>query len=320
VVQNGQGHGLSIYPLVFVLHFFQSSKQALDQGSDAMMHAGKFMGILRFLGLGAYFTFALGPILWIAMMSLKNSNDVIASPPKFVFTPTTENYRAITIGQGAQQMETVRSDYPKYFLNTLIIASATVAVSLLLGTFAAYSLARFSFRFKEDIAFTFLSFRFAPELMVILPLYVVFQKAGLIDSYFGLTAAYQLITLPFMIWVLRGFFEDIPREIEQAARVDGYTWRGVFRKISLPLVKPGIAAVVILSFIFAWNNFIFSMILGGERTQTVTLGILGFIGYERVLWGQMAAATMICVIPELVLAFFVQNYIVRGLTFGAVKG
>jgi len=302
-----------------MLRFFQSFKQALDQGSDAMMHSSRFMGILRILGLGAYFTFALGPILWIAMMSLKNSNDVIASPPKFVFTPTTENYKAITIGQRAQKMETVRSDYPKYFLNTLIIASATVAVSLLLGTFAAYSLARFSFRFKEDIAFTFLSFRFAPELMVILPLYVVFQKAGLIDSYSGLTAAYQLITLPFMIWVLRGFFEDIPREIEQAARVDGYTWWGVFWKISLPLVKPGIAAVVILSFIFAWNNFIFSMILGGERTQTITLGILGFIGYERVLWGQMAAATMICVIPELLLAFFVQSYIVRGLTFGALK-
>jgi multiple sugar transport system permease protein len=284
-----------------------------------MMRASRFMGMLKFLGLGAYFTFALGPIIWIAMMSLKNSNDVIASPPKFVFTPTLENYKAITIGQRAQKMETVRPDYPKYFLNTLIIASATVAVSLLLGTLAAYSLARFSFRFKEDIAFTFLSFRFAPELMIILPLYVVFQKAGLIDSYSGLTAAYQLITLPFMIWVLRGFFEDIPREIEQAARVDGYTWRGVFRRISLPLVKPGIAAVVILSFIFAWNNFIFSMILGGERTQTITLGILGFIGYERVLWGQMAAATMICVIPELILAFFVQSYIVRGLTFGALK-
>ena len=279
-----------------------------------------FKRILKVLGLGAYFTFALGPVIWIAMMSLKNPNDVIASPPKFVFTPTLENYKIITVGRHAQGVETVRPDYPRYFLNTLIIASATVVVSLLLGTFAAYSLARFSFRFKEDIAFTFLSFRFAPELMVILPLYVVFQKTGLIDSYSGLTAAYQLITLPFLIWVLRGFFEDIPREIEQAARVDGYTWWGVFRRISLPLVKPGIAAVVILSFIFAWNNFIFSMILGGERTQTVTLGILGFIGYERVLWGQMAAATMICVIPELILAFFVQHYIIRGLTFGAVKG
>jgi multiple sugar transport system permease protein len=303
-----------------VFHFFQSPEQALEQGSDAMMTSRLFKRILKALGLGAYFTFAMGPIVWIAMMSLKNSNDVIASPPKFVFTPTLENYKAITIGQDTHGVETVKPDYPKYFLNTLILASGTVAVSLLLGTFAAYSLARFSFRFKEDIAFTFLSFRFAPELMVILPLYVVFQKAGLIDTFSGLTVAYQLVTLPFLIWVLRGFFEDIPREIEQAARVDGYTWWGVFRKISLPLIKPGIAAVVILSFIFAWNNFIFSMILGGERTQTVTLGILGFIGYERVLWGQMAAATMICVIPELLMAFFVQKYIIRGLTFGAVKG
>jgi multiple sugar transport system permease protein len=285
-----------------------------------MMTSRLFKRILKAVGLGAYFTFAMGPIIWIAMMSLKNSNDVIASPPKFVFTPTLENYKAITVGQDAHGVETVRPDYPKYFLNTLIIASATVAVSLLLGTFAAYSLARFSFRFKEDIAFTFLSFRFAPELMVILPLYIVFQKTGLIDTFSGLTVAYQLVTLPFMIWVLRGFFEDIPREIEQAARVDGYSWWGVFRKISLPLIKPGIAAVVILSFIFAWNNFLFSMILGGERTQTVTLGILGFIGYERVLWGQMAAATMICVIPELLMAFVVQKYIIRGLTFGAVKG
>jgi len=285
-----------------------------------MMKARLFKRTLKAAGLGAYFAFALGPIVWIAMMSLKNSNDVIASPPKFIFTPTLENYKAITVGQDERGMETVRPDYPEYFLNTLIIASASVAVSLLLGTFAAYGLARFSFRFKEDIAFTFLSFRFAPELMIILPLYVVFQKMGMIDSFSGLTMAYQLITLPFLIWVLRGFFEDIPREIEQAARVDGYTWWGVFRRISLPLIKPGIAAVVILSFIFAWNNFIFSMILGGERTQTVTLGILGFIGYERVLWGQMAAATMICVVPELIMAFFVQKYIIRGLTFGAVKG
>ena len=250
-------------------------------------------------------------------MSLKKSRDVIAVPPKFLFSPTLENYKAITIGV---ESYTLRPDFPLYYLNTLIIATAAVCLSILLGTLAAYSLARFSFKFKEDIAFTFLSFRFAPELMIILPLYVVFQKFHLVDTFVGLTLAYQLITLPFLIWVLRGFFEEIPREIEQAARVDGYTWWGVFRRISLPLVKPGLAAVIILSFIFAWNNFIFALILGGENTQPVTLGILGFIGYERVLWGQMAAATIICVIPELILAFFVQKYIIRGLTFGAVKG
>jgi multiple sugar transport system permease protein len=293
----------------------------MEQDADEMKKTKiKLTGILRVLGLSVYFTFALAPIVWILMMSLKNHNDVIATPPKFIFTPTIENYKAITVGMKSYAFESVRPDFPKYFLNTLIIASFTVFVSLLLGTIAAYSLARFSFRFKEDIAFTFLSFRFAPELMVILPLYVVFQKMHLYDTFVGLVLAYQLITLPFLIWVLRGFFEEIPREIEQAARVDGYTWLGVFRRISLPLVKPGIAAVVVLSFIFAWNNFIFAMILGSDRTQPITLGILGFIGYERVLWGQMAAATIICVIPELLLAFFVQKYIIRGLTFGAVKG
>jgi len=270
--------------------------------------------------LTAYFAFAIAPILWVLAMSLKNSADVIATPPKFIFQPTLENYKAITVGLESYSTEALRPDFPRYFLNTLIIATSTVSVSLLLGTFAAYALARFSFRFKEDIAFTFLSFRFAPELMVILPLFVVFQKLHWIDTFAGLTVAYQLITLPFLIWVMRGFFESIPLEIEQAARVDGYTWWGVFRRVSLPLVRPGIAAVVILSFIAAWNNFIFAMILGGQETQPITLGILGFIGYERILWGQMAAATIICVIPELILAFCIQKYIVRGLTFGAVKG
>jgi multiple sugar transport system permease protein len=280
----------------------------------------KLKTLLRIIGLGAYFTFAIAPIIWILFMSLKNSTDVIASPPKFLFEPTLENYKAITVGLEQYAIETLKPDFPQYFSNTLIIATITVIVSLLLGTLAAYALARFSFRFKEDIAFTFLSFRFAPELMIILPLYIIFQNLNLTDTFLGMIMAYQLITLPFLIWVLRGFFEEIPVEMEQAARVDGYSWWGVFRRISLPLVKPGIAAVVILSFIFAWNNFIFALILGGQNTQPITLGILGFIGYEQVLWGQMAAATIICVIPVLILAFFVQKYIVRGLTFGAVKG
>jgi len=280
----------------------------------------KLKTFFRIIGLGGYFTFAMAPIIWILFMSLKNPTDVIASPPKFIFEPTLDNYKAITVGLEQFAIETLRPDFPDYFLNTIIIASATVIVSILLGTLAAYALARFSFRFKEDIAFTFLSFRFAPELMIILPLYVIFQNLNLTDTFLGMIMAYQLITLPFLIWVLRGFFEEIPVEMEQAARVDGYSWWGVFHRVSLPLVKPGIAAVVILSFIFAWNNFIFALILGGQNTQPITLGILGFIGYEQVLWGQMAAATIICIVPVLILAFFVQKYIVRGLTFGAVKG
>jgi len=190
----------------------------------------RLKGLVRFVGLAAYFIFAISPILWILLMSLKNSSDVIASPPKFIFSPTLDNYKAITIGSEDHAFETLKPDFPKYFLNTLIISTATVILSLLLGTLAAYSLARFSFKFKEDIAFTFLSFRFAPELMVILPLYIIFQKLNLTDSFVGLTLAYQLVTLPFLIWILRGFFEEIPREIEQAARVDGHSWWVYFVK------------------------------------------------------------------------------------------
>jgi len=185
---------------------------------------------------------------------------------------------------------------------------------------AAYALARFRFRFKEDIAFTFLSFRFAPEIAIIIPIYVLYQKLQLYNSYIGLILVYQLITLPLIIWIMRGYFEDISVEIEQAARLDGYTWWGVFTKIALPLVKPGLAATAILAFIFAWNNFIFGLILGAKETFPTTVGTLGFISYESVLWGQMAAATVITILPPLLLAIFIQKYLVRGLTMGALRG
>jgi multiple sugar transport system permease protein len=132
--------------------------------------------------------------------------------------------------------------------------------------------------------------------------------------------AYQVITLPFAVWLMRGFFEDIPQELEQAARIDGYTWWGVFRKVNMPLVAPGIAATAILSFIFAWNDFLFGHVLSSDVTRPVTPSLMGFISYEQVLWGQMAAAAIVTLLPSVVLAFFIQRYLVRGLTFGAVKG
>jgi multiple sugar transport system permease protein len=135
-----------------------------------------------------------------------------------------------------------------------------------------------------------------------------------------LMMAYQLITLPFSVWLMRGFFEDIPIELEHAARIDGYSWWGVFRKVNLPLVAPGIAATAILSFIFAWNEFLFGYVLSSDITRPVTPSLMGFISYEQVLWGQMAAAAIITLLPSVILAIFIQKYLVRGLTFGAVKG
>jgi multiple sugar transport system permease protein len=200
------------------------------------------------------------------------------------------------------------------------MSSGAVALALLVGVPAAYALARFKFKGKENLAFTFLSFRFAPEFTVLIPLSIIYRKLGLYNTYFGIIWVLQLVTLPLLIWVLRGYFEDISPEIEQAAMTDGYSWAQVFWRILLPLVRPGLAASALLAFVFAWNNFIFPLILGGAEVQTVTVSALSFLSSEQAYYNRMAAACVIASIPQIVLALSIQRYLIRGLSFGAVKG
>lgn len=254
-----------------------------------------------------YAIFALFPLLWMVLMSLKPEPQVLTTT--FSFTPTLENYS-----------EVLKSDYTRYFLNNIIVSVGAVLLSILVGVPAAYALARFKFRGKENIAFTFLSFRFAPELFVILPLFLVYQKIGLYDTYYGLIWVYQLITLPLIIWVLRGFFEDIPRELDEAAQIDGCTWWQSFVRVMLPLVRPGLVSAALLSFIFAWNAFTFPLLLSDSNTQTSTVSILRYISSNTVRYGQMATAATISILPSVILALFIQRHLVRGLSFGAVKG
>ncbi|MEN6311992.1 MAG: carbohydrate ABC transporter permease [Acidobacteriota bacterium] len=275
---------------------------------------------LIYCGIVLLLVVALAPIVWIFLISLKTDKDIISSVPKIIFSPTLANYKAILFGIKAAGTETSRPDFILYFWNSLIITSGAVFVSLLAGVPAAYALARFKLKLKEDIAFTFLSFRFAPEIAVIIPIFVIYRNLGLYNTYIGMILVYQLITLPLIIWIMRGYFEDIPESIEQAARLDGYSRFAIFKKIALPLVKPGLASTAILAFIFAWNNFIFGLVLGAKETFPVTVGTLGFISYESVLWGQMAAASMVTILPEIIIALCIQKYLVRGLSFGAVRG
>jgi multiple sugar transport system permease protein len=287
-----------------------------------MNAAKKILGSRRFWvwsGLIGYSAFALFPLLWVVSMSLKSHVDIVSPTPKFLFSPTLENYRTLLLG-GDGKPETSSANFLLYFKNSCIVTSCAIVLSMLVGVPAAYALARFRFRFKEDIAFTFLSFRFAPEILVIIPIYVLYQRLHLYNTYLGLILVYQLITLPLILWILRGHFEDISVEIEQAARLDGYSWWGVFRKVALPLAKAGLASTAVLAFIFAWNNFVFGLILGAKETYPSTVGTLGFISYESVLWGQMAAASVITMLPPLVLALFIQRFLVRGITMGAVRG
>lgn len=264
--------------------------------------------VVRNFLLTFYAVFALFPLLWMVIISFKSDIQVFSTT--FIFTPTLENYQAVLL----------RTDYFKAFLDNVIVSGGAVLVSILVGVPAAYALARYNFKAKEDLAFTILSFKFAPEILVILPLFMIYQKIGIYDTYLGLIWVYQLITLPLLIWVIRGYFEDISVEIEQAAQLDGYPWYHVFLKILLPLIKPGLVAAGLLAFIFAWNSFTFSLLLSGFKIQTVTVASLKYIASDTVHYGQMAVASTVAALPEVILALLIQKHLVRGLSFGAVKG
>ncbi|MBW7884346.1 MAG: carbohydrate ABC transporter permease [Caldilineaceae bacterium] len=279
----------------------------------------RLAGIISEGFLGLYFIFALFPILWMILVSLKSGTELFTT--QFVFQPTLENYQAILFGDPRAAAGVVaRQEFPRFFLNSLISSSGAVIVSLLVGVPAAYALARYNFKGKEDLAFTYLSFRFAPELVIIIPLSVLYRQLGLYDTYWGIVWVYQLVTLPLLIWVLRSYFEDISPDIEQAAMIDGYPWWRIFWMILLPLVRPGLAAAALLAFVFAWNNFIFPLVLGGSNVSTVTVSALGYISSAQAFFNRMAAASVLASIPQIVLALSIQRYLIRGLSFGAVKG
>ncbi|HAX52380.1 carbohydrate ABC transporter permease [Muricomes intestini] len=262
----------------------------------------------RNLGLTLFAMFALFPLVWMVVCAFKSDAQMYNTV--FIFHPTLENFRAVLVG----------TDYFRAFFQNLVVAGGAVIITVIAGVPCAYALARYNFKKKEDVAFQILSFKFAPEILVILPIFLIFQKIGLYDTYFGLIWVYQLITMPLLIWVVRGYFEDISIEVEQAAQLDGYTWYEVFFKTLVPLIKPGLVASALLAFIFAWNSFTFPLILSGFEIQTITITALRYIASDTVHYGQVAVASTIAVLPEVIVALFIQKHLVRGLSFGAVKG
>ncbi len=264
--------------------------------------------VVRNFLLALWALFALFPIFWMVLITFKSDAEMFTTT--FAFHPTFENYKAVLF----------RTDYFSAFLDNIIVSAGAVIVSVLAGVPAAYALARFEFKKKEDLAFTILSFKFAPEILVILPLFMIYQKLGIYDTYFGLIWVYQLITMPLLVWVVRGYFEDISVEIEQAARLDGYRWWEIFYKMLLPLIKPGLVSSALLAFIFAWNSFTFPLLLTSFNVETVTVASLKYIASDTVHYGQMAVAATVAALPEVILALLIQKHLVRGLSFGAVKG
>jgi multiple sugar transport system permease protein len=276
--------------------------------------------ILRGFALLLVVLFFLFPIFWVLLMSFQTNEQILRIPPSLTFSPTLGNYAALISGKLQTAAGTLEIPFMNNLKNTAILSVASVALSLALGVPAAYAFARFRFRLGEDIAFTLLSFRFAPALLVLLPLSLYFQDIGLNDTYTGLVWVYQLITLPLILWIVRGYFEDISPDIEHAYRLDGHSWLASFTRIAIPLARPGIAAAGLLAFIFAWNNFVFALILASADKQPVTVGALAFVTASGIQYGQVAAAVVLSVAPVLLLALYAQRYLVEGLSLGAVKG
>jgi multiple sugar transport system permease protein len=273
-------------------------------------------GILLTL-VGLFFLF---PIVWVFLMSFQTNETILRIPPSLFFTPTLENYVALISGKLQSSAGILELPFMRNLGNSVLLSTCSVLLSLILGVPAAYAFARFRFRLGENIAFTLLSFRFAPALLILLPLNLYFQDMGLNDTYIGLIWVYQLITLPLILWIVRGYFEDISPDIEHAYRVDGHGWLATFLKISIPLAGPGIAAAALLAFIFAWNNFVFALILASSSKQPVTVGALAFVTASGIQYGQIAAAVVLSILPTLALALYAQRYLVEGLSLGAVKG
>jgi len=285
-----------------------------------MDHSSSVEKILRSVAITLVLVFFLFPIVWIFLMSLQTNETILRIPPSIAFTPIIDNYTALITGQLRTAAGSLQLNFMQNMFNSVLLSVCSVALSLVLGVPAAYAFARFKFRLGEDIAFTLLSFRFAPALLVLLPLSLYFKTLGLTNTYIGLIWVYQLICLPLILWIVRGYFEDISPDIEHAYRIAGNSWWKTFTRISIPLAKPGIAAAGLLAFIFAWNNFVFALILASADKQPVTVGALAFVTASGIQYGQIAAAIIISITPTLALALYAQRYLVEGLSMGAVKG
>jgi len=275
--------------------------------------------LLNVLVLAVVFVMAF-PIVWIIMNSFKEAADINAYPPVFQFDPTLENYKVLFDISDAEATNygTLKVEFFKPVINSVIIAAGAVLLSLIAGVPAGYALARFNFRGKEDLAFFVLGFRFAPVLLVIIPMFQFFQAIGLYDSYLGMIWVYQLITLPMIIWLCRSYVEDIPVEIEEAAAICGAKRPQIMLRVVLPLLRPGLVGASLLVFLLAWHNFALGLILTAEKSP-VTVALLKLLNPGINFYPVVSAGLVISMIVPIALIVLGQRHLERGLTFGALK-
>lgn len=253
--------------------------------------------------------FLLFPVIWMMMMMVKPTDIMFARPTEWLFTPTLEHFSYV-IEQG----------FHEYLITSILLGTISTLLVVIVGTPAAYAFARFEMRGRDDLFLFVLASRMAPPVCLVIPYYLIFARIDLLDTFVGLTLAYMTFNLSFFIWVLRSFCRDLPVELEEAAMLEGWSRFQVFRRVILPLLRNGIVATSVLCFIFAWNEFMFSFMLGGKAVKTLPVAIPTLITTQGVRWGEMAVVGVVALTPVLIAVFLLQRHIVRGLTMGAVKG
>ncbi len=270
--------------------------------------------VLKYLILSVITFVFIFPIFWLVSTSFKNPIDIFAYPPIFIpSTPTLDHY-AVLFGE---------AEILKYIVNSVVVAVSTTLFALVVGTLSAYALARFQlpYQLNERLSFWVLSTRMFPPIVTIIPLFAMMRALHLVNTRIGLVIAYAAFNLPFVVWMMRGFFVEIPKELEEAAMVDGASRMMAFRRIVLPIAKPGLVATAIFTMIMSWNEFMFALILSQTRSAaTLPIGIASRVTQYEIQWGPMSAGGVIAVVPVLVFAFIVQRHLVRGMSFGAIKG
>jgi multiple sugar transport system permease protein len=284
------------------------------------------------------------PIAWMAMTAFKSRPDAVSVPPKILFDPTLEGFASLfsktrqltaeelaearqrTDLNWADQLMLTRgqliigvSQYPQRLLNSLIIAGVSTVLSVSLGLLSAYSFSRFNVPGAGDLLFFILSTRMLPPVVVTIPVFLMYRALGLYDTHIGMIILYTVFNLSFSVWLLKGFLDEIPREYEEAALVDGYTRLQAFRKIVLPQAATGIAATTVFCLIFAWNEYAFALMLTGDVARTAPPSIPSVLGTGGIEWAAIAAGSMGFLVPVVIVTFALRKYLLRGVTFGAIR-
>src|SRR5215207_2538722 len=260
------------------------------------------------------------PVLWIIMTAFKSHHDALAIPPKFIFTPTLENFVGVFSRPYSAGADAQATNFDLYFFNSIFIAGTSVFLALVIGTLAAFGFSRYPLKGNDTYLFIILTTRMLSAIVVIIPVILMFRVMHLAGSYVGIIALYTAFNLPFTIWMMKSFFDELSLDVEDAARIDGSSDTRVFFKICLPQVIAGLAATAVFGLILTWNEYLFALLLSGVETRTVPVAMAQTIGGDiGVRWGLLAAIETLFLIPVIIVTFALQNHLLRGVTFGTIK-